>query len=80
MMQALVLTLPNFQLLFVVECDALGNGLGVVLMQEQRHIAYFSTALMVKHLLLSTYEKELMALVLVVKKWQPYFLGRHFVV
>ena len=57
MMQALVLALPNFQLLFVVEYDASGNGLGTVLMQEQRPIAYLSTTLKEKRLLLSTYEK-----------------------
>ena len=49
-------------------------------MQEQRPIAYFSTALKGKRLLLSTYEKELMPLVLAVKKWRPYLLGHHFVV
>ena len=49
-------------------------------MQEQRPIAYFSTALKGKRLLLSTYEKELMPLVLAVKKWRAYLLGRHFVV
>ena len=37
-------------------------------MQEQRPIAYFSTVLKGKHLLLSTYEKEHMTIVLAVKK------------
>lgn len=80
MMQASVLALPNFQLLFVVECDASGKRLGAVLMQKQRLIFYFSIALKGKNLFLSTYEKELMALVLAVKKWRLYLLGRHFVV
>lgn len=33
-----------------------------------------------KHLFLSTYEKEILDLVLAVQKWRPYLLGRNFVV
>ena len=80
MTHAPVLALPNFTFLFIVECDASGSGLCVVLMQEQKPISYFSTALKGKNLLLSTYEKELMALVLAVKKRRSYLLGCHFVV
>jgi len=29
---------------------------------------------------LSTYEKEFMAVVLIVEKWRPYLLGRHFAI
>ncbi|XP_071913952.1 uncharacterized protein [Coffea arabica] len=75
-----VLTLPDFSQEFVVETDASNSGIGAVLLQHGRPLAFFSKALAPKHQGLSVYEKEMLAIVNAIQKWRPYLLGGHFII
>lgn len=80
MCSAPVLAMPDFSLPFILETDASDKGLGAVLMQGKRPIAYLSKALGIKNQGLSTYEKEFMALLTAVQKWRHYLQGGPFII
>lgn len=75
-----VLVLPDFTQEFILEADASGYGVGAVLMQGNRPVAYFSKLLGIRSQQKAVYEKELIAICLAIQKWRHYLMGRHFVV
>jgi hypothetical protein len=72
-----VLTQPDMSKPFEVFCDASGTGLGCVLMQENRVIAYASWAFRPHEKNYPTHDLDLAAAVHALKLWRHYLMGNH---
>ena len=75
-----ILALPNFNEPFVLEADASGQGIGAVIMQQGKPIAFFSKSLGPKAAAASTYEKEALAILEALKKWKHYFASTSLII
>nr|GEX53659.1 putative reverse transcriptase domain-containing protein [Tanacetum cinerariifolium] len=75
-----ILALPEGSENFVVYCDALHKGLGAVLMQKEKVIAYASHQLKVHEKNYTTHDLELGAVVFALKMWRHYLYGTKCVV
>ncbi|GJS67423.1 putative reverse transcriptase domain-containing protein [Tanacetum coccineum] len=75
-----ILALPEGSENFVVYCDASHKGLGTVLMQKEKVIAYASRQLKVHEKNYTTHDLELGAVVFALKMWRHYMYGTKCIV
>ncbi|GJZ17275.1 putative reverse transcriptase domain-containing protein [Tanacetum coccineum] len=75
-----ILALPEGAENFIVYCDASHKGLGAVLMQNEKVIAYASRQLKIHEKNYTTHELELGAVVFTLKIWRHYLYGTKCIV
>jgi len=80
LMSAPVLVIPDVSKPFEVYCDASHQGLGCVLMQKRKVVAYASRQLKVHEKNYPTHDLELAAVVFALKIWRHYLYGAQFCV
>ena len=73
-----ILTMPNFDEPFTIETDASGEGIGAILTQQGKPLAFMSRALGITKQAWSIYAKEMLDIVEAIRLWRPYVLGHKF--
>jgi hypothetical protein len=71
-----ILVMPDMEKLFSIYCDASGQGLGCVLMQDGHVVAYASQQLRKHEAHYPTHDLELAAVVHALKIWMHYLMGK----
>jgi len=71
--------LPCYDKVLEVKCDASGVGIGGVLIQEGRPLAYFSEKLSESRGKSPTYDKESLAIIRAVEHWAHYLITNEFI-
>jgi hypothetical protein len=71
-----ILVMPDMEKLFSIYCDASGQGLGCVLMQDGHVVAYASWQLRKHGVHYLTHDLELAAVVHALKIWRHYLMGK----
>ena len=77
-----VLRLPDMTKPFILQTDASSDGIGAILLQEEEQVkhpvAFVSKKLLPRERNYSTIEREALAIVWGIQKFQNYLLGTHF--
>lgn len=79
LVSAQIIALLDFSQVFELHCDACKLGIGAVLSQQGRPIAFFSEKISSSRARYSTYDVEFYAIVQAIKHWRHYLFHQEFI-